>query len=101
VLIAEIERLEAGFALNAGAPDLPTLDAYQRAANTLRRLLEAVGLQRRARDVTPALGDYLRNHEAREIKAEPVHCVSVPPGGDATAVNDNRISEAPMTEPSP
>ena len=51
VLITELERMEAQFAVSEGAPDIPHLDAYQRAANSLRRLLEAVGLQRRARDV--------------------------------------------------
>jgi hypothetical protein len=39
----------------------------------LRRLLEAVGLQRRARDVTPSLHDYLeakaRASEAIETEA--------------------------------
>jgi hypothetical protein len=30
----------------------------------MRRLLEAVGLERRAKDVTPSLSDYLRSHEA-------------------------------------
>jgi hypothetical protein len=60
VLITELERMEATFALCEGAPDLPHLDGYQRAANSLRRLLEAVGLQRRARDVTPSITQYLR-----------------------------------------
>ena len=33
-------------------------DAYQRGCNTLRRLLECVGLERRSRDVT-SLGEIL------------------------------------------
>jgi hypothetical protein len=52
VLSVELENLEARFA-TAGAASAEDLDLYQRTANSLRRLLEAVGLQRRARDVTP------------------------------------------------
>jgi hypothetical protein len=33
---------------------------YQRTAGNMRRLLESVGLQRRAKDVTPTLADLLR-----------------------------------------
>jgi hypothetical protein len=52
VLTTELERLEVRFALaNEASPE--DLDLYQRTANSLRRLLEAVGLQRRSRDVTP------------------------------------------------
>jgi hypothetical protein len=58
-LSVELERMERQFAL-AGEADPDDLDAYQRCANSLRRLLEAVGLQRRARDVGPSLGDILR-----------------------------------------
>jgi hypothetical protein len=43
--------LEVKFAL-AGQANADDLDLYQRTAGNLRRLLEAVGLQRRARDVT-------------------------------------------------
>jgi hypothetical protein len=51
VLIVELERLERIFAL-AGQADAESLDLYARVAGNLRRLLEAVGLQRRSRDVT-------------------------------------------------
>jgi hypothetical protein len=51
VLIVELERLEHIFAL-AGQADADSLDLYARVAGNLRRLLEAVGLQRRSRDVT-------------------------------------------------
>jgi hypothetical protein len=59
VLTVELERMERQFALDeqASADDL---DLYQRTAGNLRRLLEAVGLQRRARDVGPSLGEILR-----------------------------------------
>ena len=52
VLTAELEHLEVRFA-TAGEANAEDLDLYQRTANSLRRLLEAVGLQRRTRDVTP------------------------------------------------
>jgi hypothetical protein len=58
VITVELERLEAKFAL-AGQASADGLDLYQRAAGNLRRLLEAVGLQRRPRDMTPTLDQYL------------------------------------------
>jgi len=76
VLTVELERLEAQFAL-AGEADPATLDLYARTAGNLRRMLEAVGLQRRAKDVGPSLGDLLREDlqrqrdEAREQEALP------------------------------
>jgi hypothetical protein len=60
VLSVELENLEARFA-TAGAATTEDLDLYQRTANSLRRLLEAVGLQRRARDVTPDPLHYARD----------------------------------------
>jgi hypothetical protein len=51
-LTVELERMEAGFAV-AGEARPDQLDLYQRTANSLRRLLEAIGLQRRPKDVTP------------------------------------------------
>jgi hypothetical protein len=58
VLTTELERLEVRFAL-ANEASAEDLDLYQRTANSLRRLLEAVGLQRRAREVEPTLSEYL------------------------------------------
>ena len=61
VLTVELERLEARFALaEQASPE--DLDLYQRTAGNLRRLLEAVGLQRRPRNLTPNLKDYLEGH---------------------------------------
>lgn len=57
-LTVELERLEAKFA-NAGAAEPGELDLYQRTAGNLRRLLESVGLERKARNVTPGLREYL------------------------------------------
>jgi hypothetical protein len=60
LLTVELERLEMIFA-QEGEAEPRQLETYQRCANTLRRLLLTVGLQRRARDVTPTnLQEYLR-----------------------------------------
>jgi len=70
VLTTELERLEKQFAL-AGEADAETLDLYGRTAGNLRRLLEAVGLQRRARDVSPpSVAEYLA-HKAKQREAAP------------------------------
>ena len=64
VLTVELERMERQFALDEQAsPD--DLDLYQRTAANMRRLLEAVGLQRRARTIEPSRSDIL-NEEAAE-----------------------------------
>ena len=69
VLTVELERLEAKFAL-AGEASVQDLDAYQRGANTLKRLLQSVGLQRRARDVGPTLDQYLAEVAAEDAAKE-------------------------------
>jgi hypothetical protein len=53
-LTVELEKLEARFA-DAEQANPKDLDLYQRTAGNLRRLLESIGLKRRARDVTPTL----------------------------------------------
>ena len=63
VLTTELERLEVKFALADGA-DPETLDLYGRTSGNLRRLLEAVGLQRRAKDISPSLADIMREEAA-------------------------------------
>jgi hypothetical protein len=55
----ELERLEAKFSVAERGPRPEDLDMYQRCANTLRRLLEAVGIERRPRDITPSLDSVL------------------------------------------
>jgi hypothetical protein len=67
-LIVELELLEDLFA--AGDTTPKRLELYQRLTNTLRRLLESLGLKRRARDVTPSLGDYLRAKQAEDATIE-------------------------------
>jgi hypothetical protein len=49
-LTVELERLEVRFA-TAGEASADEIDLYARVAGNLRRLLETVGLQRRAREV--------------------------------------------------
>jgi hypothetical protein len=63
ILSVELERLETRFA-SAGEASNEDLDLYQKTAGNLRRLLEAVGLQRRSRDVTPPLHEYLEQKAA-------------------------------------
>lgn len=58
-----LEQMEQGFAI-AGAATVPELDAYQRASNSLRRLLETIGIRRRPKDVTPDIRTYLANKRA-------------------------------------
>jgi hypothetical protein len=60
-LTVELERFEAKFA-TAGEASPEDLEIYQRCANSLRRLLEAVGLQRRAKLVS-SLGDVIREDQ--------------------------------------
>jgi hypothetical protein len=50
VLEVELEYLESRFA-TAGSAEPEDLDLYQRTASSLRRLLESIGLRRRAREV--------------------------------------------------
>jgi hypothetical protein len=57
-LTVELERLEAKFA-TAGQAEAGELALYTTTSNTLKRLLEAVGLRRRSRDVTPDLHHYI------------------------------------------
>jgi hypothetical protein len=41
------------------------LDLYQRTAGNLRRVLEALGLKRRPREVNPTLDQYLGREDTR------------------------------------
>jgi hypothetical protein len=58
VLTVQLEMLEARFA--EGRSTDADIDLYIRGSGNLRRLLEAIGLQRRAKDITPRLSDILR-----------------------------------------
>ena len=63
VLTTELEVLEVRFA-KAGEASSLDLETYQRCANSLRRLLEAIGLQRRPRDVSLTLDQIQAEHNA-------------------------------------
>jgi hypothetical protein len=63
VLTSQLEQLEVKFA--AGEASTAELETYQRLTNTLRRVLQTVGIERRARDVRTPL-DYAARHEAAE-----------------------------------
>jgi hypothetical protein len=67
VLTTELEMLEARFA-TAGQATATDLDLYIRASGNLRRLLEAVGIQRRPKDVTPSVAEYLKSKATVEIE---------------------------------
>jgi len=65
----ELERLELKFA-RAGEATTADLDLYQRTSNSLRRLLESVGLQRRMKDVTPTLAEVLARHATEKADSD-------------------------------
>ena len=60
-LTVELERMESNFA-EAGEASPEHLDLYQRVSNSMRRMLETVGLQRRAKPVE-SLQEYLRKKD--------------------------------------
>lgn len=69
---AELVFLEDGFArarAEGGAPDAANLDLYSRMASAQRRILEAVGLNRVPRDITPDLSDYVQRGPRAEVEA--------------------------------
>jgi hypothetical protein len=63
VLTVQLETLEQKFAQARGDAAPAELDLYQKIANTLRRHLSTLGLQRRAKDVGPTLGDLIRQDQ--------------------------------------
>jgi hypothetical protein len=68
-LICELEHMETLFA-QAGAATPFQLKTYQMVTNTLRRVLESLstGLPRRAKDVTPTLGEYVGKNYSRNTE---------------------------------
>jgi hypothetical protein len=70
-ITVDLEHIETRFAeanLAGRPPDSADFDLYLRGANSLRRLLEAIGIKRVPRDITPKLSTYLAgvNTEAAE-----------------------------------
>ncbi|MBP1183808.1 hypothetical protein [Methylobacterium sp. PvR107] len=62
-LTVELERMEERFATD-GEADPDALDLYSRTSGNLRRLLEAIGLRRRPKDITPDLSSYIEGRAA-------------------------------------
>ncbi len=64
VLVIECERLERQFAVVPQDKNvsLRELDMYSKLANSLRRLLDMTGLERRSRDITPTIDAYIAEH---------------------------------------
>jgi hypothetical protein len=69
VMSTELEQLEVKFA-TAGHAQANDLDLYTRTSGNLRRILESIGLQRGARDISPpsvdAYIDHIKQREAVE-----------------------------------
>lgn len=62
VMEAELRHLEMRFAAlrsEGKAPTITDLDLYGRLANSQHRLNTALGIERRAKDITPSLSEYL------------------------------------------
>ena len=62
VIETELEYQEAQFAelRQAGKnPSEKMLDLYSRLAGNLRRLLESIGIERRVRNITPSVSDWI------------------------------------------
>jgi hypothetical protein len=75
-LICELERREVGFAQTGEISD-DAIEVYQRVVNTLRRVLESLGLQRRAREVG-TLGSII-NSQRRQLEQRGVIEAEVEP----------------------
>jgi hypothetical protein len=85
--------MEGDFARSEGAPGLAELETYQPMANTMRRLLEALGLQWRPGDVTPTLGQYLTARATVAGNGELAGESNAAGPGPASADDGNRNSE--------
>jgi hypothetical protein len=69
-----LERLEFDFAADDQAsPSASKITQYQQLANTLKRLLESLGLKRRQKDITPSLSDYLKSKTIDHDDDHPRH----------------------------
>lgn len=65
MMTLQAELMEQRFSQNEdGAASSQQIECYGRTTNTLRRTLEALGLERRAKTIVPKLSEYL---EARTV----------------------------------
>jgi hypothetical protein len=75
-LEVELEKQESALAQG----ETVDIDAYGRAANTLRRLLEVLGIEKKAKTVEVTLADIIRQHRPEPTGAPKAHAaISVPP----------------------
>lgn len=71
MLALQLELMEQKFAHAEGGEASPKmLDMYQRTTGALRRTLESLGLQRRQKDITPSLGNYLKSKTSKTINGK-------------------------------
>lgn len=72
MLCLQLEMMEARWAQNEGEASAKQIETYQRVTGALRRVLETLGLQRRARDITPDPLTYARRYdrEAEDVEEE-------------------------------
>ena len=62
MLTLQLELMEFNWAKNSeGKAGPKSIRTYQQCTNTLRRTLEALGLQRRSKDITPSLAKYIEH----------------------------------------
>jgi hypothetical protein len=66
MITLQLELLDAKFAKNGGEASALDLTRYQQATNSLLKILMALGLQKRARDISPTLGDIIRQDQERQ-----------------------------------
>ena len=66
-LEVQLEQMEARF--SEGPAKTEDMAIYSTMSNTLRRLLGDLGLERRAKDITPDLQTYLASRAAEKAKA--------------------------------
>jgi hypothetical protein len=67
-ITVELEHMEQKFAMQANGASFDQLRIYQMTVNTLRRLLETLGLERRAKDITPDPLSYARQYARRKAE---------------------------------
>jgi hypothetical protein len=65
MLTLQLEMMENTFGKQAFKATPEQLDVYQRVTNSVRRLFETLGLQRRARHVDGDLNEYLRGKQRK------------------------------------
>jgi hypothetical protein len=70
MLTLQLEMMKR-WAANDGEASAGQIKDYQTVVNTLVRTLSSLGLQRRQRDVTPSVADYVKHlNEQDEAEAE-------------------------------